>query len=104
MQTRPTTRLVTKMARYARKHSRRETAIKFGIVDPEGRPARSAVTLLLNGYEPKLEETRQRWGLPKKFRLPKPRRTINDHLAHDQLLDMPDPLLKYAIEHREDFS
>lgn len=102
MQTRPTYRLVQKMARYARKHSRREVALKFGIIDPNGKPARSMVTMLLNGYEPRRADTRQRLGLPTEIKLPAPRRSINQHLAHDSIQDMPAPLLAYAIEHRKE--
>lgn len=102
MQTQPTTRLVRKIARYARKHTRRETALRFGILDPSGKPARSLVTLLLNGYEPRKPETRLRLGLPAEIKLPRPRRTINDHLANDTLNNMPGPLLAWALEHREE--
>lgn len=101
MQTRQTTRLARKMASYRQKHSLRETAIKFGILAPDGTPSTGGVSLLLKGYEPKTEETRLRWRLSPEIKYPARRRTINDHLAHDDLTDMPSILLLYALACRK---
>ena len=102
MQTRPTCRLVQKMARYARKHSRRQVAEKFGIVDPHGQPSKGLVKMLLDGYEPIKPETRIRLGLPPELPKPVHHRTIDEHLATDPIQDMPAPLLRWALENRHE--
>ena len=43
--------------------SRLQTCKTFGIVTPDGRYNKKAVTLLLEGYIPAHEETLRRWGL-----------------------------------------
>jgi hypothetical protein len=92
------------MASYARKHSRREIAIRFGINDPYGNPSKGLVKLLLDGYEPRTPETRTRLGLPAKIKEPRHHRTINDHLANDAIQDMPSDLLGWAFQNREELS
>jgi hypothetical protein len=100
MQTRPTARLSSKLARYARKHSLRETARRYGILDPYGRPSKGMVRLLLDGYEPKTEATRMRIGLPAK--LPRPPRPVTiNQLMQLPVTEMPVEILKLALANRE---
>lgn len=90
------------MASYARKHSLMETARKYSITDPHGHISSGLTYQIIHGYEPRRPETRKRLGLPEKISIPRPRRSINDHLVNDHLLDMPDPLLAWAITNREE--
>ena len=50
----------------------------------------------VHGKEPGNPEIRKALGI--RYH----RRTINDHLAHDDLQDMPLPLLTWAFENREE--
>ena len=50
------------------------------------------------GIEPANDQIAACLGIRRKKRHA---RSINDHLAHDELMDMPADLLSYAIEHRE---
>jgi hypothetical protein len=102
MQTRPTDRLSKKLAKYAHKHSLNQTARKYGIIDPHGKPSRGLVSLIIDGYEPKRTETRLRLGLPARIRFPRPRPTIND-LFQLPIKEMPPEVLRYALEHREEY-
>lgn len=102
MQTRSTARLVYKMALYRQKHSVLDTARRFQIFDPDGHPSKGLTRLLLNGYEPRRPETRTRLGLPAEIPAPIHRKTINEHLATDRIQDLPAPLLKWALENREE--
>lgn len=92
------------MALYAKKHSFRETAEKFNILGPDGLPSKGLAEQIIKGYEPKKPETRIRIGLPAEIPAPVHRRTINDHMAHDDLIDMPGPLLAHALLIREEFA
>jgi len=101
MQTRPTSRLAKKLASYARRNSLSKTARRYGITDPEGRPSKGLTRLLITGYEPRKPATRIRLGLPPEIHEVK-RRTINEHLSQDRIQDMPAPLLRWAIQNREE--
>jgi hypothetical protein len=64
MQTRPTTRLARILASAHRKKSFRQIAIQYQILTPGGHPDKGMVKRIIDGYEPKLPETRARLGLP----------------------------------------
>jgi hypothetical protein len=51
----------------------------------------------VDGIEPANDEIAKRLGICRRHY-----RTINEHLAHDPIQDMPGPLLAYAIENREE--
>ena len=100
MQSRSVARLSRKMASYRQNHSLSETARKYRIVDPDGRPSTGLVRLIIRGYEPRRSCTRQRLGLPARIRLPRPV-TINQ-LLRLPLQDMPPEILRLALEFREE--
>jgi hypothetical protein len=102
MQSRPTNRLAKKMASYARRHSWTETARKFQITDPTGKPSRQLAQRIAVGYEPKKPDTRSRCGLPVKITLPHPV-TINQ-LLKLPISDMPPEILRLAFDNREEMS
>jgi hypothetical protein len=82
-----------------------ETARRLNITNKDGNPSPGlAYQIAVDKYEPRREETRVRLGLSPEIKLPRPRRTINDHLAEDTIQDMPAPLLAWALENRTEMS
>jgi hypothetical protein len=83
---------------YRQNHSLLETARKFKIRDPKGRPSKALVSLLQKGWEPRTAECRKRCGLPVRLRKPKPAGGLLDGV---QIHDQPEANLRWALEHRE---
>jgi hypothetical protein len=100
MQTRVTSRLAKKLASYARRHSWTETARKYKITRPNGKPSKGLAKQIAEGYEPMRPETRARCGLPAKVTPPHPV-TINQ-LLKLPVSEMPTEILKLAFENREE--
>lgn len=98
MQSRPVRRLALKMGSYAKRHSLKSTAEKFGIVSPTGKPSKGLALQIIQGYEPKRPCTRTRLGLPEKVRFPKPV-TVNQ-LMQLPIQDQPPEILRLALENR----
>lgn len=100
MQSRQLYRLALKMAKYRRNHSWRETASHFGILAPDGYPSKGLAKQIVDGYEPKRPVTRVRIGLPPM--IPKENHPKINDLFRLPIQDMPAPVLRYALEHREE--
>jgi len=88
------------MANFAKKHSLRETAQKFHVVNPSGAPSKGLALQIIQGYEPRRACTRTRLGLPARIHLPRPV-TINQ-LMQLPIQDMPGPVLRLALEFRKE--
>lgn len=101
-----TRRLAKKLLRTHRvTRSWTQTAILNNVLGADGKPSRGlAYWIAVKKYEPREPETRVRVGLSPEIKLPRSRRTINDHLAQDPIQDMPGPLLAWAIENRVEMS
>jgi hypothetical protein len=83
-----------------------DIASELGIYTKDGRINPGlAYRIVMEGYEPSRPETRHRLGLAPicpscKHSVGK--KSINEHLSLDSIQDMPQPLLRWALEHREE--
>lgn len=100
MQSRATSRLAKKLTSYARRHSWRQTAVKFNVCGPNGKPSKGMAKRISEGYEPKKPDTRSRCGLPAKITPPHPV-TINQ-LLQLPISEMPPEILRLAFLNREE--
>jgi len=83
-----------------------DIASELGIYTKDGRINPGlAYRIVKQGYEPSRPETRKRLGLSPicpncKHSVGK--KSINEHLSLDSIQDMPQPLLKWALQNREE--